>query len=265
MGSTPRPVVAALVLAVSLVPGSAPPAAAAETPAPAADGPVSLPRSTQHDFTSPIDGHPYRVCVATPFGADPARAYPVFYVLDGNWYFLPTADNVTESGKTITQAIVVGLGYPTYDNREVARRRMGELASDEFERVLLEEVKPWVEAHFHVDRAHQTLYGKSMGGLATLAVLARHPEAFQTYVAASPALRMDKNGLLKDAQPPTPPVRLLITVGGLESKGYMQDPAEAFAKKFGGTFYVIAGETHVSVSLASLGRAINFALPPPAK
>lgn len=232
---------------------------------PLAAEPVVLPRSALHDFTSQVDGRRYRVEVATPFHADPAKAYPVFYVLDGNWYFLAAAENVTEAGQTITPAIVVGVGYPTFDNDEVARRRMYELGSDEFMRVLLEEVKPWVMAHYHGDPGDQVLYGKSMGGLAVLRTFFRHPDAFQAWVAASPAILFNQGALLKETRSTARPARMLFTVGGREDKTRMADPAAALAAQLGATFEVIPDENHVSVSLASLGRAINFALPPAQK
>ena len=92
-----------------------------------ADGPIVIPRALRHDFTSRVNGRRYRLQVATPFRSDPAKAYPAFYVLDGNWYFLAAAENVTEAASTITPAIVVGVGYPTDDNDEVGKRRLFEL------------------------------------------------------------------------------------------------------------------------------------------
>lgn len=228
-----------------------------------AAAPVVLPRSELHDFTSRVNGRRYRVEVATPFRADPAKPSPAFYVLDGNWYFLAAAENVTEAGKTITPAIVVGVGYPTFDNDLVARRRMTELGSDDFMRVLLEEIKPWVNAHYRVDPARQILYGKSMGGLAVLRTWFRHPDAFSVWVAASPAILFHDSALLREPQPAVRPARMLITVGGNEDPARMIGPAAAMARRLGAAYWVIAGENHVSVSLASLGRAINFALPPP--
>jgi predicted alpha/beta superfamily hydrolase len=195
------------LIAASLAAALQAPARAGE----AADGPLVVPRASRHDFTSGVNGRQYRVLVSTPFKADPSRAHPVFYVLDGNWYFLAAAENVTEADRTITPAIVVGVGYPTEDNGEVGHRRLFELTptagpdqkgasggGDAFLRVLLEEVKPWVEAHYRVDTAHQTLYGKSLGGLMVLRTLFRHPEAFQTYVAASPAIWWDDSAVLAD-------------------------------------------------------------------
>jgi len=270
---------------------------------PPADAPVVLPRAVRHDFTSRINGRDYRVQVAAPFRADPARAYPVFYVLDGNWYFLAAAENVTEAASTITPAIVVGVGYPTDDNDLVGHRRLFELTptegkvdwgrgggGDAFLRVILEEVKPWVEAHYRVDAARQTLYGKSLGGLMVLRTLFRHPEAFQTYVAASPSIWWDDKVVLTDEPALARKVaegrlHLRILVTSAEGEQYRgSDPKQLReSERFRGIDNVselaarlaamapgslqaqyanFADENHVSVSLASLGRAINFALKP---
>ena len=87
--------------------------------------PFTLPRSMQYDFTSLINARTYRIAVSTPFNADPNVAYPVVYVLDGNQYFATATEIVTRLSypKTITPALVVGIGYPTEDPVEVIRRR----------------------------------------------------------------------------------------------------------------------------------------------
>jgi len=264
---------------------------------------VTLARADRYDFTSKVNNHDYRVQVAMPYKAEAGKKYPVVYVLDGNWYFLPAADNVTESGDTIRQAIVVGIGYPTDDNSEVHKRRGYELTpatgltsrngnpsggGDDFIRMLLEEVKPMIEARYPVDTTRQSLYGKSLGGLLVLRVLFRHPEAFQTYVAASPAIFYDNCGILRDeptfaekARAGVYKLRILIT-NASEEQYHGKDPAElkrsqeirwlenasALASRLSmlspgqisSTYTVFPDEDHVSVSLAELGRALKFAL-----
>ncbi|HTL69183.1 MAG TPA: alpha/beta hydrolase-fold protein [Lacunisphaera sp.] len=280
--------------------------AAAENVVTPSDGaPVVIPRARQYDITSTINGRAYRVYVAMPFKADPAKKYPVIYLLDGNWYFGPTAYNVTESGgaRAIQQAIVVGIGYPSDDNDLANSRRLFELSpsdpnnsdkrrggGDDFLRVLEEEVKPLVAARYPVDPTHQILYGKSLGGLAVLRSLFRHPGAYQTYIAASPAIAWNNRQVLEDeaafikrVQDEKLSLRLLITVGGDEVyRG--DDPARRAADERNGmvanasglaqrlsvlnsdrvlvSYAVIPGENHVMVSLASIGRALGFALKP---
>src|ERR1700719_4642547 len=69
---------------------------------------------------------------------------------------------------------------------------------DDFVHVLLEEIKPLVESHYQVDPERQIIYGKSLGGLLVLHLLFVHPEAFQTYIAASPSIWWDNRSVLSD-------------------------------------------------------------------
>lgn len=287
-------------LAAAALSGAEPP------PLPPSEGaPVVIPRARQYDITSKINGREYRVYVSMPFKADPAKKYPVIYLLDGNWYFGPTAYNVTESAgaRAISQAIVVGLGYPSDDNDLAGSRRGFELTpsadandqrprggGDAFLRVLEEEVKPLVAARYPVDPAHQILYGKSLGGLMVLRSLFRNPGAYEAYIAASPAIGYNNRDVLNDeaafikkVQEDKLSLRLLITVGGDEVyKG--DDPAQRAAAERNGmipnaaglaqrlsvlnsdrvaiSYAVIPDENHVLVSLASIGRALGFALKP---
>lgn len=190
-------------------------AAEATTVVPPEGAPVLIPRAKQYDLTSRINGRTYRVFVATPFKADPAKKYPVMYLLDGNWYFGPAAINATESAgaRTIEPAIIVGIGYPTEDNDLVGRRRAFELTpsataaqkehgeyggGDAFLQVVEEEIKPFVAAHYAIDPTRQILYGKSFGGLAVLRQMFRNPTAYATYVIASPAIAWNDRDILKD-------------------------------------------------------------------
>ena len=274
------------VLVASFILASVAPMFAAETRISPPDGaPVMIPRAKQYDITSKINGRTYRVFVSTPFRAEEGRKYPVIYLFDGNWYFGPASINATESS---VPAVVVGIGYPTDDNREVGSRRGFELtisreAADKddtahggvgaFLRFVNEEVKPFIAAHYPVDPARQILYGKSLGGLAVLHQMFTDPTAFSTYIAASPAISRNDREVLKDeaafarrAQAGELNLRILITVGGTETNGSMIPNASALAARLGAlnpekvkvTYNVIPDENHVLVSLASIGRTLGF-------
>ena len=266
-----------------------------------------IPRARQYDLTSKTNGRTYRVFVSTPTKADPGKAYPVLYVLDGNWYFAAAASNVTESSGagSISPAVVVGIGYPTDDNDVVSTRRGLDLTlsawptdsepgvsggGDAFLRVLEEEIRPFVAARYKIDPACQILYGKSLGGLIVLRQLFRHPDAYSAYIAASPSIWWNAREVLADeaaftrrARTGELSVRLLLTSAGDEQ--YRGDDPKLLAaarryrmidnvselasrlaalnpKKLLVTHVTLPGETHVSSSLASLGRAVTFALKP---
>lgn len=113
--------------------------------------------------------------ITAPLNADPATAYPVLYLLDGNATF-PKASPALNRPMP-GNAILVGIGYPTDDQPEFRRRRFVDLTpsvskaplpdglktggGDAFFRVIEEEVKPFVMARYHVDRTKQTIYGHS--------------------------------------------------------------------------------------------------------
>jgi predicted alpha/beta superfamily hydrolase len=276
-------------------------------PSPSDGAPVTVPRARQYDLTSKINGRSYRVFVSTPFNADPAKKYPVFYVLDGNWYFGPTSINLTESsgGGTILPAIVVGIGYPSDDN-DVARTRRGldltisadaadtdpaaRGGGDAFLRFINEEVKPFIAARYAIDPTRQILYGKSLGGLMVVRQLFRDPSAYSTYIAASPALYRNHRDVLADEPAFAQRVkagqvraRVLITAAGDEQyRGAdaklretadrtrrIDNAAELAARlaalnsdTFSAKYALIPDENHTLVSLASIGRALGFALSP---
>jgi predicted alpha/beta superfamily hydrolase len=166
-------------------------------------GPVAVSRERQFDFTSRINGQTYRLMISAPLSADRAEVYPVFYVLDGNWYFRATSDTAVSGSGGMLPAIVVGIGYPTEDDAEIRRRRTFDMTlsapspgdppgiyggGDAFLRVIEEEVKPFVAARYKVDSIQQIIYGKSLGGLIVLRSMFRNPTSFSTYIAASPAI-----------------------------------------------------------------------------
>jgi uncharacterized protein len=266
--------------------------------------PLSLPRAKQYDITSKINGLKYRVRVSTPRGADPTKRYPVFYILDGDWYFLPAAESAADTSEELLAPIFVGIGYPTEDGNEVSQRRAFDLTlpgkqkdffgskaggGDDFIRVLLEEIKPLVEVRYQIDQARQIIYGKSLGGLLVLHLLFVHPDTFQTYLVASPAIWWDNRSVLADEKSFSQGIKtsnlrlkvLITTAGNEQYRG--SDPklqaediyraidnaselagrlATASPQKLSVTYAIFPDETHESVSLAALGRALYFALKP---
>jgi predicted alpha/beta superfamily hydrolase len=253
--------------------------------------PVVVPRATQYDLKSKITGVTYRVMVSTPFQADPGKAYPVFYVLDGNQYFASACEAMTRLStlKDVEPAIVVGIGYPTEDPFEVNRLREFDLTpwvsktaqaegkrsggGDAFLKAINEEIKPFVEAHYKIDPAKQILYGHSLGGLMALREMFRNPTEFSTYILSSPSIWLhdrdvlaDEGAFSKRAKAGELHLKILVTSGGDEPRGSMVDNASELAKQLSGlkdisvARTIFADEIHASVSMASLNRGIRFAL-----
>ena len=151
----------------------------------AEDGaPLIIAGARQYDIVSRINGQIYRLMVGSPEKTDPAVTYPVFYVLDGNENFgtaIAMARRLHECCQ-VPPAVVVGIGYPTDDRGEISRRRAFDLTlslsamaddveyggADAFLRVLEEELKPFVAAHYRVNPDKQIIFGHSFAGLTAL-------------------------------------------------------------------------------------------------
>lgn len=268
---------------------------------------VTIPNARQYDLTSQINGRTYRVFVSAPHNADSDMAYPVLYVLDGNLHFA-TAANMVEAlspGGQLLPAIVVGIGYPTDDRSLIDSRRRFELTmsafpqaedpalfggGDTFLRVLEEEVKPFVAARYKIDAERQTLYGQSLGGLMVLRQLFRNPDAYATYIAASPSIFWNGSEVLADeatfaerARAGDLHIRLLLSSAADEQyRGddpallaaawtRMIDNASELADRLAALNpqqvsirrVIFPDESHESSIPAALGRGLTFALGPP--
>jgi enterochelin esterase-like enzyme len=143
-----------------------------------------------------------RVFVYTPpnYERETTR-YPVLYLLHGagndesSWSeggrVNLILDNLIADGKLKPLIVVMPYGYaypPTHPLAAGAdamkRQRAG------FERDLIQEVFPLVEAHFRVypDRDHRAIAGLSLGGAQALGTGLSHPELFSRVAGFSPAL-----------------------------------------------------------------------------
>ncbi len=172
-------------------------------------------------------GKDYRIFVSVPPGEPPPEGYGVLVVLDANAYFGAAADTMgllrqfplmPEKGKLADAAptLVVGVGYPgdeaingerrTWDFIPPARnpasleRLRGPKpgGADAFTDFLVNELRPALAATYRINAARQTLAGHSLGGYYVLHALATQPQAFQRYVAVSPAVWWDDSRILQD-------------------------------------------------------------------
>ncbi len=160
---------------------------------------------------------------------------------------------------------------------------------DAFLRVLEEEIRPFVNARYAVDPARQILYGKSLGGLMVLRQLFTKPEAYSTYIAASAAIWIGDRVILKDeaafaarVKAGSVQLRVLLTAAGNEQ---YRGPDPALREKDPGRYIdnameladrlasldpvklqvekvIFPDESHVSVSLSAIGRALYFGIKP---
>jgi uncharacterized protein len=94
---------------------------------------------------------------------------------------------------------------------------------DAFLSVIEKEIKPKVAAIAPIDKSNQALFGHSLGGLAVIRALFTEPNAFRSFVAASPSLWYDGGAIFDGEKKFAAAVksgaaapRILITNGALE-------------------------------------------------
>ncbi len=254
--------------------------------------PVTLVNSVHYDLKSAITGREYRIFISAPADAGPDKAYPVLYILDANRDFKVASNHAG--------GIIVGIGF-TSQEVAVGQRRQLELTptvdvslqiptgdSVKFLSMLEEEIRPFVEARYNLVADDQSFYGHSLGGLAVLGHMFRHPDAFNTFIIASPSIWWDNRVVLADEAEFSERVknddlniRVLLTSAGDEqncsapqasatcSSARMVDNASELAarlqainpEKLQVTRTVFDGESHGSSIRASLGRALFFVMP----
>jgi uncharacterized protein len=272
--------------------------------------PVTIPEAEQFDVRAK-SGLEYRIFLAAPKGPAPSAGYPAVYLTDGNGNFPVLLAAVEKQSREGLQAVVVGIGYPTDDPLVHRERRAFDLTprtSEEWQkssargmeslktggdREFLDfielELKPAVEARCKIDRTRQTLFGHSFGGLFTLHVLFTRPDAFQTYVAASPSLWWNDGSASAEAKEflerrtgEKVAARVLITVGEreqrpapgeskersqvLEQRRMAGSPKDLVARLNAGgiqgltaEFREFPEEEHGSVVLPAASRGVRFA------
>lgn len=186
------------------------------------------------DIKNNINHQTYRLLISGPQGPAPAAGYPVLYLFDGN-VTAPLALQWLAAHGLANDVLVVGIGYPNTKNFNVPRRfqdltfvedpkRAGTGQARAFFRFVSGQVRPLIEKRFKTNPGRQILFGHSLGGLAVLRWFVEQPDAFSTYLAASPSLwwaggammRQLQSFVRQDCEYPTGPHRILITVGERE-------------------------------------------------
>ncbi|MBL8643906.1 MAG: alpha/beta hydrolase [Rhodospirillaceae bacterium] len=214
--------------------------AAAEKSAPekaVAERLAILPRSETWTMTAANSGRTFQIFLATPEQAAPEAGYPVLYVMDGNAMFATAVDTARAFARrpVISKpAVVVGIGYPPGTDIGTARAYdltppvgpktpEGFGGADDFLTFIEAQVKPEIEKRARIDKQQQILFGHSFGGLFTLHTLFNKPEAFQTYLAASPSIWWNDEFIYKPAErlksklaARQGSVRVLLTAGEYE-------------------------------------------------
>lgn len=177
--------------------------------------PVTLQNTVTHLMYSKELQQHYLIDVFLPSGYQPKESefqfpkYSVIYVLNSrpNAVMAATLRHVSE----MSREIIVGIDFADKDGHPMdsfaAYTRDFTPTSDEdwtqastagsgghardFLHFIDNEVKPFINKTYNVNRYNQTLVGHSFGGLFGLYVLFNHSDSFNRYVIASPSLWWD--------------------------------------------------------------------------
>jgi predicted alpha/beta superfamily hydrolase len=263
-----------------------------------------------------LDGYGYFASVTdaarTNGNFDQAIVVGIGYPRDPNWIQsvldrhrpLPSSATDAPFDTAVDFERQYDLGLPVDDDYINFSRSIGKSVAavdfggvDDFLATIERDVKPRVSALAPVNTSDQTLFGHSLGGLTVLEALFTEPQAFHTFVAASPSIWWGNRAVLKkeaqfaaaiSAGKTTP--RVLITVGSDEDAMSALPPEyeahrgaiEAFVKKsrmvgnacdlamrlkalHGAKGYevsdcaVFPGQNHGVSPWPAIGRAIAFA------
>ena len=187
---------------------------------------------------SAIRGRDYHLSVALPDSYKTStQAYPVMYVLDGDFNFGVAAGltRFSTAFKNVPELIIVGIGYAMETTDEFARLRdldfdipgvpgaSPDSVSNLFLDALTQEIIPFIDANYRTIPSDRCLQGYSSGGFFVLYVLFQQPEAFQRYISGSAILNATYEYWIQhDAQlaarDGSNPLQLYLSVGELEEE-----------------------------------------------
>jgi predicted alpha/beta superfamily hydrolase len=199
------------------------------------------------EFHSALLGQARRVWVYLPpqHPAEPERRFPVLYIQDGQnvfdgataflagkeWEVDETAERLIGEGK-IEPLVVVAVDnggerrafeyLPTRD-----ARAGGGGGANLYGRMLVEELKPWVDARYRTraGREDTGIAGSSFGGIVSLYVGLRYPEVFGKIAALSTSVWVDDRFIVRfvDALPAKPDTRVWVDIGTREGPSSVPD------------------------------------------
>lgn len=172
--------------------------------------------------------------VYTPPGYDPRskREYPVLYLLHGwsdradGWAAVGQAHKILDAllaqGRIKPMIVVMPLGYGemsfVLDAQDVWRKaELVQRNVDLFQKALLDEVLPRVEAEYHVSRRREdrAIAGLSMGGLESLTIGLTHTDKFASVGGFSSAVHNEGyTAAMAGLDPKTAKLRVLWVACG---------------------------------------------------
>lgn len=239
-GSTPlSPLAPSLALAPVLSVPAPAPKPEGSVPPEARRGTVSGDVRYLEGFPSHILGNRRTVAVYLPPGYDASRAdYPVLYLQDGQnvfdaetsfggveWGADEAAERLIASGQTapFIMVAVYNTGQRLSEYTSVADPEHGGGRGELYSRFLIEELKPFIDAHFRTKTgpAHTSVMGSSLGGLMALHLALSRPDVFSAAGVLSPSLWWSDHEMIRrvSSRPPSQPQsRLWADMGTREGQ-----------------------------------------------
>ena len=174
------------------------------------------------------------------YNEDPDRRYPVLYMHDGQnlydpaeafggmpWAVDETAQHSILSGD-VSPLIIVGVHSaggarideytPVAAERGRMRGRGGK--ADEYGRMLIEELKPFIDGEYRTrpEREYTGLGGSSLGGLVSLYLGLKRPDVFSRLAVMSPSVWWANNHIIRETAKigERLPLRIWLDIGRRE-------------------------------------------------
>lgn len=187
---------------------------------------------------------PRQLTVYLPAGYDEraTRRYPVLFMQDGQnlfeeerafgghpWHIDAAADAAIGERKACPM-IIVGIDHagdkrideytPT---RDIRKRQGG--GGDAYARMVIDEIKPLVDARYRTQPQASAIGGSSLGGLIALHIVLARPDVFSAAAIMSPSVWWNGRAILEEidvySEPQRP--RLWLDVGGREGREALMD------------------------------------------
>ena len=224
--------------------------------------------------------------------SDPGQSFPVLLLLDGgeqeDFHHITGLAQINAAYGFGQEVIVVGI--EGVDRRhdltspstvaEDLKRAPTSGGAAAYRRFLVEEIEPWVAAHYRTN-GRTGIIGESLAGLFVLESLLTAPASFDDYIAVSPSLWWNGGSLSREAardlkahdfagkraylafDEPAPPAD--VAARERADQKAVQSALET-ARPKGLTFFVERpNETHGSIYHPAAMKAFRVLYPPPAK
>ena len=244
---------------------------------------VKIEGTEVRELKSTITGEKYFVQVGLPRSySDSVKTYPALYIMDADGAFGTCMEisRLLFLGKEVPELIIFGIAYGVSFKEYLFNRQRdytptavneytGSGGGKRFLRFIHEELIPFVEEQYRVEKSESAICGFSYGGLFVLYTLFHKPEMFSRYLAGSTSFYWDNNVIFEYEQKyfeksSNLPVRLFMSVGSQENEDAFIQPLNRYTEILNSRGYsglqlnsiVLNNETHYS----SFGNAFTKGL-----